>query len=66
MLTADTGPSMRALVDEQRPTPSWDEIVALYAGLQLELTEAVDELLALGVPDSRPGRSAIPSAARCR
>src|SRR5689334_4399697 len=54
MLTADTGPSMRELVNEQRPTPSWEEIVALYAALQLELAAAVDELLALGVPDSRP------------
>ena len=29
MLTADTGPSMRQLVDERRPTPSWEEVVAL-------------------------------------
>jgi len=54
MLTADAGPSMRSLVDEKRPVPSWDEIVRLYAELQIELAGAVDELLALGVPDSRP------------
>lgn len=54
MLTADAGPSMRVLLDEARPAPSWDEIVALYAEFQLELAAAVDELLGLGVPDSRP------------
>jgi hypothetical protein len=54
MLTADTGPSMRTLLREGAATPPWEEVVALYAELQLELAESVDELLALGVPDSRP------------
>ena len=54
MLTADVGPSMRVLLDEKHPAPAWDEVVALYAGVQIELAGSVDELLALGVPDSRP------------
>jgi hypothetical protein len=54
MLTADTGPSMRSLLDADGPVPTWEEVVVLYAELQIELAEAVEELLAIGVPDSRP------------
>ena len=50
MLTADAGPSVR-----DRPEGvAWEEIVASYAELQIALAPALDELLALGVPDSRP------------
>ena len=55
MLTADAGPSLRTVLEEKRPAPAWEEIVALYAELQIDLAGAIDELLALGVPDSRPG-----------
>ena len=54
MLTADAGQSLRALLEEKRPVPSWEAIVALYAELQIDLAGAIDEFLALGVPDSRP------------
>ena len=54
MLTADAGPSVRTLVEEQRPAPAWEEIVALYGELQIELADAVEQFLLLGVPDSRP------------
>ena len=54
MLTADAGPSLRALLEEKRPVPAWEAIVALYAELQIDLAGAIDEFLALGVPDSRP------------
>ena len=53
MLTEDAGPSMRELLDRREPTPAWDEIVGLYAEVQIELSGTVEELLALGVPDSR-------------
>jgi Phosphotransferase enzyme family len=54
MLTADAGRSVRELVDEGEPVPGWEEIVVLYAQLQIELAGSVDELLGLGIPDSRP------------
>lgn len=54
MLTADAGRSVRELVEDGAPVPSWEQVVALYADVQLELVGLVDELLALGVPDSRP------------
>jgi hypothetical protein len=54
MLTADAGPRLRTLLDGGEPAPSWEEIVALYAELQIELAEELDAVLALGVPDSRP------------
>jgi hypothetical protein len=54
MLTRDAGPQLRAVLEQRRSAPPWEEIVALYAGLQIELASGVAELLALGVPDSRP------------
>jgi hypothetical protein len=54
MLTADAGPSVRALLHEDGTVPAWEDVVALYAGLQIDLADAVEDLLALGVPDSRP------------
>jgi hypothetical protein len=54
MLTAEAGTQLRTLIEERRPAPSWEEIVRLYAGLQIELAASVEAVLALGVPDSRP------------
>ena len=54
MLTRDSGPQLRSLLDAGEPAPEWEEIVGLYAELQLELAGRVDDLLNLGVPDSRP------------
>jgi Phosphotransferase enzyme family len=54
LLTADAGPSLRTLLEEGAPAPTWDEVVAFYAELQIEYADTVDVLLALGVPDSRP------------
>jgi Phosphotransferase enzyme family len=50
LLTVDAGPSARELPDQ----PDWEEVVRLYAEVQIGLAGAIDELLALGVPDSRP------------
>jgi Phosphotransferase enzyme family len=50
LLTASAGPSAREVPEQV----VWEEIVRLYAELQIELADTVDEVLALGVPDSRP------------
>jgi Phosphotransferase enzyme family len=55
MLTADAGTQLRELISTGGPAPSWEEIVGLYAELQIELADSVDGLLAMGAPDSRPG-----------
>jgi hypothetical protein len=54
MLTRDAGPGLRALLEAGNDIPAWEEIVAHYAELQIDLADEVDALLALGVPDSRP------------
>lgn len=54
LLTRDAGPSVRELLERDRPAPAWREIVSLYAELQIDLVDDADRLLALGVPDSRP------------
>ena len=60
MLTRDAGPQLRAVVNRREPAPSWDQLLPLYAELQIELAEDAEELVALGAPDKRP---AIVSAA---
>jgi hypothetical protein len=50
LLTASAGPSAREVPEQV----DWEEIVRLYAKLQIELADSADELLVLGVPDSRP------------
>jgi hypothetical protein len=54
LLTRDAGLQLRSFLKTGEPAPSWDELLPRYAGLQIELAEAGDELLALGVPDKRP------------
>jgi hypothetical protein len=60
MLTRDAGPPLRSFRKSGEPAPSWDEILPLYAELQIELADDLDELLALGTPDKRP--AAVSSA----
>ncbi len=50
LLTASAGPSAREVPEQV----DWEEIVRLYAELQIELASSAGELLDLGVPDSRP------------
>jgi Phosphotransferase enzyme family len=58
MLTRDAGAQLRDLV-EGPPGPSiWNELLPLYAELQIGLIDSLDELLALGTPDSRPESAA--------
>jgi Phosphotransferase enzyme family len=54
LLTADLGPSVRTLLADGGPALSWDDVVRVYAEVQIELAGDIDELLELGVPDSRP------------
>jgi len=64
MLTATVGPRLGELLDAGEPAPGWAEIVVRYAELQIELAGETEALLALGVPDSRPGTiAAKPGAA---
>ncbi len=54
ILTRDAGERLRAIFERGDEAPTWDELLPLYAQLQIELIEDTDELLALGAPDKRP------------
>ncbi|HEV2711772.1 MAG TPA: hypothetical protein VGU26_01645 [Gaiellaceae bacterium] len=54
ILTHDVGPRLRDLLDAAEPAPSWEEILPLYAELQLEFMQLADAALELGTPDDRP------------
>ena len=54
MLTRDVGPRLRDVVDAGEPAPSWEQILSLYADLQLDFMAVAEEALALGTPDDRP------------
>ena len=53
MLMGDAGTRLRELVEAERELTRWLEILPLYAGVQVDLTPAADELVAFGVPDLR-------------
>jgi len=53
MLMADAGARLRGIVERERDMTCWLEIMPLYAGLQIDLADHADELVALGVPDLR-------------
>jgi hypothetical protein len=54
MLTREVGPPLRDVLDAGGTQPSWEEILPLYAELQLDFMPAADLALALGTPDDRP------------
>jgi hypothetical protein len=54
MVTADCGPSLREVHDSGATEPRWEDVLAVYAGLQIELMDAAGDALALGVPDEQP------------
>lgn len=56
LLTRDAGRRLRTQLDEGLPAPSWDELLARYAELQLALAGAADAALTLGTLDARPER----------
>jgi hypothetical protein len=53
MLMADGGRTLRMAFKEGLDRRTWNEVLALYAGLQIDLASHVDELLAMGVRDRR-------------
>ena len=56
MLMEDAGTRLRQLVEQERDFDRWLDVLPLYAGLQLDLAERADDLVALGVPDLRLAR----------
>jgi len=53
MLMADAGETLRVVVLRERSLDRWLDALGLYAEAQLAMTDAVDDLLAAGVPDLR-------------
>jgi hypothetical protein len=60
MLMADAGDRLREVVERERDLSCWLDILPLYAGLQIDLADHADELVAVGVPDLR--LSTLPSS----
>jgi hypothetical protein len=56
VITKDAGPRLRNVLDAGETRPSWEEILPLYAELQIDFMELVDQALACGTPDDRPER----------
>ena len=53
MLMEDGGQTLRQLVEVERDLSRWNDVLPLYAGVQIDLAGDVAELLAIGVPDFR-------------
>ena len=53
MLMADAGTSLRQTIEREHDLARWLDVLPLYAGVQVDLTAHVDELLAAGAPDLR-------------
>jgi Phosphotransferase enzyme family len=53
MLLRDSGASLRSQITSDQDIWHWDKVLPLYAGLQIELSDRLDELLALGALDRR-------------
>ena len=56
MLQADGGRRLRDLAAAQSFSARWEELLGLYAGLQIDAAAELDELLAVGAPDRRLAR----------
>ena len=59
ILMGDGGPTLRAVLEEEASPRRWEEVLGLFAELQLEMSSHVGELLATGPLDYRVGR--VPS-----
>jgi Phosphotransferase enzyme family len=53
LLTRDAGTPLREHIANPPDPTIWDDLLPLYAELQIELCTSVDDLLSLGVPDKR-------------
>lgn len=56
MLTRDCGIQLRDAHETGANPPSWDELLTLYAEVQIDLTADAAAALELGAPDKRPER----------
>ena len=61
LLTRHAGRRLRAQLDDGGDAPSWPELLALQAELQIDFAADAAEALGLGVPDARP--ESLPEAA---
>ena len=59
MLMTDAGTRLRSILQFAHDLRHWQRVLPLYAELQIELSNRVDQLLALGAPDRR--LAAIPT-----
>ena len=53
ILMADAGEQLRRLLPVERDLDRWKDVLRLCAEVQLDLTDSVDTMLGLGVPDLR-------------
>jgi hypothetical protein len=53
MLTADSGVTLRRVLQADGDIRHWHRALTLYTGLQRELSECLPDLLDLGIPDRR-------------
>lgn len=56
LLTRDVGPSLRAVRDAGALEPRWEDVLARYAKLHIDLAPLAAKALELGTPDERPQR----------
>jgi hypothetical protein len=54
IVTKDAGPRLRNVLDAGDTRPSWEEILPLYAELQIDFMGVAEKALTLGTPDDRP------------
>jgi len=53
MLMGDAGVRLRELIATERELTRWLDVLPLYAGVQIDLADDAEELIALGAPDLR-------------
>lgn len=53
MLMRDSGETLRGSIRPTKDVRPWEPVITKYAELQIGLTQHVDEILALGIPDNR-------------
>jgi hypothetical protein len=54
LLMRDAGPQLREALADSDDASIWDELLPLYASLQIDLAGSAEELIALGTPDDPP------------
>jgi hypothetical protein len=54
LLLADGGPTLREVADAATDASRWEDVLRVYATLQVDLAADADALLAAGTPDKRP------------